>query len=462
MESVKPKLEDPVSISAGAWAYDPVDKLYRFTSTRREWAIMAIATWDDKTRTMTIEFKDSDDNEGRSVHRFIKDGHAEWSAVLENDEGEFLAEQTRVSVDAANAEVDRPADLAKDDLLERLNRRVGLAVEYAWRHMADYSAVLFVTADSVQQLQENLAGLCRVLSLPEQDLTDEAGQARAAVDHLATTLRNWLLIPDNVDTEPVAQAVEDLLAGRGHVLITSRQRTWSAGIESVPLDTLSPDDAVDFLLAHTAGKRQPTDDDQAYAWELAGLLGGLALGLEQAAAFIGRRGLSIPAYVKRWEAQDRRTREWHSQREMHYPLPLAFTWETTLDELNSTAIAILNVFAWLAPDPIPPLLCDTNRLVGNLANAPSNAEMSAGTTVTAADIKAALDQLVDYSMLGRELTANSPHPSLVVHRLVQDITRFRSPEATRTEWITTALQLVESAHPGEPNDVRTWPDWDRT
>ena len=36
-----------------------------------------------------------------------------------------------------------------------------LALEYAWRHAEDYTARLFVGADSVEALQRNLAALCR-------------------------------------------------------------------------------------------------------------------------------------------------------------------------------------------------------------------------------------------------------------------------------------------------------------
>ena len=49
-----------------------------------------------------------------------------------------------------------------------------LAVEYGWQHLADYSAVLFVTADSPDSLQQNLAGLGCVLTPDAEPLDNEA------------------------------------------------------------------------------------------------------------------------------------------------------------------------------------------------------------------------------------------------------------------------------------------------
>jgi hypothetical protein len=107
VESAKPKLDDPVSHSQGAWTYDPTGKVYRLTLMMREWTLMSTATWDDKTRTMTFRHTNSSGHTGSSVHRFIDKDRAEWSAVVKNDEGkvvmEMSAKQTRVIGDAAKS-----------------------------------------------------------------------------------------------------------------------------------------------------------------------------------------------------------------------------------------------------------------------------------------------------------------------------------------------------------------------
>jgi hypothetical protein len=42
-----------------------------------------------------------------------------------------------------------------------------LAVEYAWKHLGGYKAVLWLRADSPEALDANLAGLAGLLGLPE-------------------------------------------------------------------------------------------------------------------------------------------------------------------------------------------------------------------------------------------------------------------------------------------------------
>jgi hypothetical protein len=80
-----------------------------------------------------------------------------------------------------------------------------LAVEYAWKHAADYTAALFVGAPSPAELRRNLAALCdrSVLDLPEQEAQEEEIR-EAAVLRWLTEHPGWLLILDNVDSEDAA------------------------------------------------------------------------------------------------------------------------------------------------------------------------------------------------------------------------------------------------------------------
>ena len=120
-----------------------------------------------------------------------------------------------------------------------------LAVEYAWQHEQDYSALLFLVADSESNLRRNLAALAGplVLNLPENQLPEEEARIAAALRWLDQH-PGWLLILDNVDTAEAAAAAEDLLARLrgGHVLMTSRISQWSGSVEALELDVLDPDE----------------------------------------------------------------------------------------------------------------------------------------------------------------------------------------------------------------------------
>jgi hypothetical protein len=163
------------------------------------------------------------------------------------------------------------------------------AVEYAWAHQNEYSALLFVVAETSEILRRNLAALASKL-MPKLDTTDDAERLKAVVDWLRAT-PGWYLILDNVDTKAALAEVEGLLSGLagGHVIITSLLKDYSGNFRPLELGVLAIDDAVAFLQARTEGRRRNATDDDAKAREVARELDGLALALEQAAAFIAKR-----------------------------------------------------------------------------------------------------------------------------------------------------------------------------
>jgi hypothetical protein len=164
------------------------------------------------------------------------------------------------------------------------------AVEYAWTHQQEYTALLFVVAEAAQALRRNLAGLTVALLLPEREANEEELRLRAVLDWLKAN-PGWLLILDNVDT-PQALAETEKLMGQltgGQVVMTSRLANFPADIDPLELDVLTADDAADFLLERTAGRRRSSKDDATLAREFAvEALGQLPLALEHAGAYIVR------------------------------------------------------------------------------------------------------------------------------------------------------------------------------
>src|SRR5262249_46551424 len=150
---------------------------------------------------------------------------------------------------------------------------------------------LFVSAPSPAEVHTNLANLAGVLGMAVEKTSVEEQLARV-LDWLDAH-PGWLLIVDNVDTEPAAAEAQRLLPRlrAGHVLITPRIGNWPPGIEPLDLNVLAPDAAVAFLLERTPHRRK-TADDAAQAARVARELDGLALALEQAGAYIDKLRLS--------------------------------------------------------------------------------------------------------------------------------------------------------------------------
>ena len=154
------------------------------------------------------------------------------------------------------------------------------ALEYAWRHKGDYTALLFMSAPTEAELRSSLANLAEVLAI--STATPSVDKQMAEVLRWLDAHPGWLLIVDSVDTEDAAREAERLMAKlrEGHVLITSRISNWSAGVRPLELSVLAEADAVDFLLERSARRRQAADDTSTAA-AIARELGFLALALSR-------------------------------------------------------------------------------------------------------------------------------------------------------------------------------------
>ena len=279
------------------------------------------------------------------------------------------------------------------------------AVEYAWAHQDDYSALLFVIAETPEALRRNLAALARplVLNLPEHKADEEEIRIKAVLDWLKEH-PTWFLILDNIDTPATLAEAEGLLGklSGGHVVVTSRLANFAGNFESLELDVLTAADAAAFLLERTEKRRQKSDDDAAAARSLAVELGQLALALEQAGAYIARGALGFTSYHQLWRQNWPKVADWANEKITKYPRSVAVTWQTSINQVSVPAHRLLERLAWLAPEPVPDSL---------LAMPVSG--------VAPDDLGDALADLAEYSLVRR----NTEKQEFNVHRLVQDVTR---------------------------------------
>ncbi len=116
---------------------------------------------------------------------------------------------------------------------------------------------------------------------------------------------------------PEAQAAVRALCDSlppGHLLITSRLADWPTHFTSLDLDVLSPAASVQMLLAHTDGRLTVVPDDAAMAQLIAKDLDGLALALEQAAAWVRQDRRTLADYRAAWQqASEAMFQEYHEK-----------------------------------------------------------------------------------------------------------------------------------------------------
>lgn len=315
------------------------------------------------------------------------------------------------------------------------------AIEYAWQHQNDYQALLFVSADSPEALHRNLATLCglEILNLPEQAASETEVQVNAVLKWLREN-HGWFLIIDNADTRDTQAAIRKLATPlrHGHLIVTSRLADWPTGFSTLELDVLSPDDSVKLLLDHTAGCRRLEPDEATAAAEIARLVDGLALALEQAAAFIRETRCSFSRYLEKWqqaetnlhqEYQIKGVDDYHRQ---HPKLPrsLWVTFDTSFSQLTHEARQLLNILSWLSPEPMPVNALDQLKAIPD-----------------AADTLAKLDAL---HLIRRAADGQS----FTVHRLIQEIVRRQ--QQPKSESLMQALVWVNNLYPDDSDDVRNW------
>jgi tetratricopeptide (TPR) repeat protein len=329
------------------------------------------------------------------------------------------------------------------------------AIEYAHRYADEYTALLFVVADSPASLKQNLASLCgaAVLNLAEKDERETAVQV-AAVTRWLRRNPGWFLILDNVDSEEAVGAVEELLGtltGSGQVVITSRIARWGGEVEPLDLDVLDEASSVAYLSESTARERRLEPDDEPLAHTLALELGQLALALEQAAAYINAEACSFAQYLVAWSRRRDELLNSHDPLVTHYPRSVAITWLTSFQQLTEHGRRLLRILSWLAPDPIPRSLMEAEG--GPFAGHSEQERPPEECNELVRKGEKALANLRRYSLA----ILSADKLSFLVHRLVQDVTRRTLPEVEKVPCLKQALRWVNDAFKGDPTDVRNWP-----
>jgi Tfp pilus assembly protein PilF len=318
-----------------------------------------------------------------------------------------------------------------------------LALEYAHRARASgrYEVIGWVRASSPVTMAEDLAVLAPSLGVPSQGPT---GVAAAEVVATLASRQDWLVVFDN------AQNPDDLAGmlpgGAGHVLITSRNPVWSGIAAQVDLRKFSRSESVKFV------RQRSRSDELADAGELADELVDLPLALEQAAAYIDTRSMTIRGYLGSYRDPMLTGRSHDVGPPLaEYPVSVARTWLLSFRQLSydhPAAAELLRLSAFLDPDDIDLDLLSAGRAeVGDvLARALGDRQERAKT--------------VD-ALAATSLVTVPAEGHLRVHRLVQAVTRDQLNYDETAMWTDRALNMVGAILPSAPADFRSWPMYDR-
>jgi hypothetical protein len=144
---------------------------------------------------------------------------------------------------------------------------------------------------------------------------------------------------------PLARLV-DLLPQvvHGQVLVTSRDARWEQHAALAELEVFTSEEAVAFLMA-----RSGASDEQA-ADQVAALLGGLPLALEQTGAYVRETRIALSAYLDRLHQFPAMTLAKGRPRDRNPTDTVATTWQVSLEQVRSIpgAVALLEMWrSWV-------------------------------------------------------------------------------------------------------------------
>lgn len=306
-----------------------------------------------------------------------------------------------------------------------------VAAEYAYRYALEYSAIFWIAAENVEHVTGSFQYIARALDLPERQKADQQ-QTVCAVQHWLATYGRWLLIWDNL--EDLTLLLRFLPAARqGTVLLTTRLQALGTFAYAIELLPLAPAEGALLLLRRAKMLRASIAEDQSYeptevapaeqsaAQELATIMGGLPLALDQAGAYIEETGCRITDYLSRYEQQRTQLLAPRGDAVGDHPQSVTATFRLAslqVEQNHPLAADLLRICAFLHAEAIP-----EEMFVGHAPPAETGAALS--TDLYHLDL--AIAALRTFPLVQRYAQTQT----FSIHRLVQAVVQAGMDESER-------------------------------
>jgi len=315
-----------------------------------------------------------------------------------------------------------------------------LVTEYAHRFMADYDLIWWVSAQQEDLIAASMADIAPQLGIRRGESIDAAAEAVREALRRGQPYSRWLLIFDNAE-EPDVLAPH-LPQGNGHVIITSRNRSWAAVATPVEVEAFSREESVEHLT-----RRVPALDADAAA-EVARILGDLPLAVELASAWLETTGMPVDEYITLLETQ---LTEWlASSQPSDYPSTAAATWRVSIDRLRAerpAAVRLLELCSYFGAEPIAMTLLYSDETLKSLLPYDSSLteKMLLGRVIR---------EIGRYALARVDQTRSS----IQVHRLVQAVIRdsLTPEQADATEHEVHRILASLRPRQGDIDDPSNW------
>src|SRR5215469_5808108 len=120
------------------------------------------------------------------------------------------------------------------------------AVEYTYRNRGEYQAVMYIQADTRENLISGFLHFARLLGLKETRQKNPEHVLDGLKEWMKTHSR-WLLILDNVEDMEI---VQEIMASprRGHIIVTTRSQSTAGSMVNIELADMNAEEGALLLL----------------------------------------------------------------------------------------------------------------------------------------------------------------------------------------------------------------------
>jgi len=354
------------------------------------------------------------------------------------------------------AAIERALDGGAPVVVRAADGRVGAGVttamvEFAQSYRDDYTVAWWIAAQDPQLIADQMARLAEALGVAAP--TDTAEQATTAALATLRVRGRWLLVFD--DAGSPRDLARFLPGGACHVLVGSADPEW--GEHAVVVPPFARTESVALLRARREGLTAAEADHVAEA------LADVPLAVDVAGATLAATGMSVTSYVDAVAAasaaSDAATGSGTaagsgaaagsgtaaasdaatgSGAAAEAAVSVAFD-RLAADE--PPALALLTLFAWLGPGPVPQALL-AEHLPPTLAGQ---------------------DRSQLTATLERRGLIRVDEQGVRLHRVpaAQLVRRTADERPGGVPWATWAVRLLHAAVPPDPTDPTSWPAWRR-
>ncbi|KAI8953072.1 hypothetical protein F4801DRAFT_538379 [Xylaria longipes] len=225
--------------------------------------------------------------------------------------------------------------------------KTSLALEYCRREIVSrhFRFIIWIDGSSPAALERSFAQVAENLAAVSGDKRTFAN-SRAHISFVKTTIETaeapWLFILDNFDSPGLFKNILDVTphSASGAVLVTSRHNSCALLGTSIPIPGMSQNDGTELLLQRAGIDRTISNLEQAKM--VIDILGHLPLAIDQSAAYIRSRKISLAEFIDHYQKRREKVLkhipnvwDYHRTvdgREEETPISVFGTWELSLQQ----------------------------------------------------------------------------------------------------------------------------------